>query len=63
MSFYDVTYQDALRARRELADRDQAEQDANPCDMCRPYGRPGFIFNAWQWVRCFDCNQEEKTND
>ncbi len=26
------------------------------CKMCEPYGRPGWIVNARQWVRCFDCN-------
>ena len=26
------------------------------CKMCSSYGRPGWIFNAYQWIRCFDCN-------
>ena len=26
------------------------------CKMCESYGRPGWIVNAQQWIRCFDCN-------
>lgn len=27
-----------------------------PCDMCAPYGTPGFVVNAWQVVPCWQCN-------
>ena len=39
--------------RTALAKRSQIRHE---CAMCAPYGRPGWIFNANQWVRCFDCN-------
>jgi len=28
------------------------EKPAGPCPMCGSYGRPGYMRNAWQWVRC-----------
>jgi hypothetical protein len=28
----------------------------NNCTMCRMYDKPGFIINAGQEIRCFQCN-------
>ena len=30
------------------------------CQMCAPYDRPGFVLNAGQWVKCWQCNQPGK---
>lgn len=27
-----------------------------PCDMCAPYGHPGWLIDAWQIVPCWKCN-------
>lgn len=26
------------------------------CDTCAPDRVPGFIYNAWQWINCPECN-------
>ena len=30
------------------------------CQMCAPYDRPGFVLNAGQWVKCWQCNQHDE---
>ena len=30
--------------------------EKHSCSLCVGYGAPGFIFNADQWVNCFQCN-------
>jgi hypothetical protein len=27
------------------------------CKTCRPWGVPGFVVNALQWVRCWGCGK------
>ena len=31
------------------------------CDTCKPYHRPGWIENAYQWMHCPECNQQKNT--
>jgi hypothetical protein len=39
------------------AELEAAKQSGKKCcPMCRPYGVPGFMQNADQWVNCFQCN-------
>ena len=35
-------------------------QVRRPCPMCAPYDRPGWIVNANELIKCFDCNQNEE---
>lgn len=30
------------------------------CPMCAIYDRPGFVLNANQWVKCWQCNQHDE---
>ena len=40
---------------------DAAKQSGRTCcPTCRPYGAPGFIVNAHQWVNCPQCKEASR---
>ena len=36
------------------------QREGNDCPMCSGDGAKGFVTNASQWVRCFECNRTDK---
>jgi hypothetical protein len=33
------------------------DKDTTICDVCKPYGNPGYLIHAGQQIRCWGCNQ------
>lgn len=50
-----VSEEDVQSAREALENGEK-----KCCPMCRPYGTPGYIVNANQVVKCFQCNKSKK---
>lgn len=56
MPFTATLYRYVSEAQIETA-RAAQKRGGNRCAGCAVYGAKGFIENAGQWIRCFECNK------